>query len=250
MKNFKNSIESYEHSLTIFDKLYEYDDFMDSLQVVADMGCGSGLDINWWATLMSRDDPPEPHNYTCYAVDKNIKQLEVSVLENSNVVPVEGNFETRLIPRQIDFIWCHNSFQFVTNPLNTLKLWNENMNVNGMMVLTIPQHQGHQYNRLVTRSFSNCFYHYNICNLMYMLAVSGFDCKDCFFRKSVNDSWLYAAVYKSEIAPLPASTTWHDLVGLNLVNDSVAQSLNKYGHVRQEDILVNWLDKDFYRIRD
>ena len=57
------------HSLKVLNQLYEYDSFMDSLKNVADMGCGTGEDINWWATLTTRDDPPEPHNYNCFAVD-------------------------------------------------------------------------------------------------------------------------------------------------------------------------------------
>jgi len=226
--------------------LYEYDSFLDSIEVVADMGCGNGQDLEWWATLMTRDDPPEPHNYLCYAIDKNIKQLDASVLENTNIVAIEGNFETRLIPRQVDLIWCYNSFQYVTNPLGTLKVWNETMNVNGMLVLTVPQFQSYEYNRLKTRSISGCYYHYNICNLMYMLAVNGFDCRDCYFDMKENDPWIKAAVYKSEHAPMdPATTTWFDLADKHLVNDSVIQSLNKYSQVVQEELLFTWLDRDW-----
>jgi len=226
--------------------LYEYDSFLDSIEVVADMGCGTGQDLKWWATLMTRDDPPEPHNYLCYAIDKNIKQLDASVLENTNIVAIEGNFETRLIPRQVDLIWCYNSFQYVTNPLGTLKVWNETMNVNGMLVLTVPQFQSYEYNRLKTRSISGCYYHYNICNLMYMLAVNGFDCRDCYFDMKENDPWIKAAVYKSEHAPMdPATTTWFDLADKHLVNDSVIQSLNKYSQVVQEELLFTWLDRDW-----
>jgi len=226
--------------------LYEYDSFLDSIEVVADMGCGTGQDLKWWATLMTRDDPPEPHNYLCYAIDKNIKQLDASVLENTNIVAIEGDFETRLIPRQVDLIWCYNSFQYVTNPLATLKVWNETMNVNGMLVLTVPQFQSYEYNRLKTRSISGCYYHYNICNLMYMLAVNGFDCRDCYFDMKENDPWIKAAVYKSEHAPMdPATTTWFDLADKHLVNDSVIQSLNKYSQVVQEELLFTWLDRDW-----
>jgi hypothetical protein len=84
-----------------------------------------------------------------------------------------------------------------------------------------------------------------------MLAVNGFDCKDAYFYKNMNDPWLYAAVYKSGHAPMdPHKTSWHDLVDMELVNDSIKQSLNKNNYVRQEDILTTWLDKGFYRIRE
>lgn len=239
---------SHKHSLETLNLLYEYDSFMDSLEVVADMGCGSGLDTKWFAELTTRDDPPEPHNYVCYAVDRNIKTFDTSILDtNSNIVTIEGDFESkRLIPRQVDLMWCHDSFQYVTNPLNTLKLWNENMNVNGMLVLVLPQHQSYQYNRLKTRSVSGCYFTYNICNLMYMLAVNGFDCRDSYFDMAENSEWIKVAVYKSEHAPMdPITTTWFDLVDKHLVNDSVIQSLNKYNQVIQEELLFTWLDRDW-----
>lgn len=247
MDQFKNPQESHKHSLDILNILYEYDSFMDSIEVVADMGCGTGLDVEWWATLNTRDDPPEPHSYLCYAVDKNIKQLDPEILKaNPNIVPIQGDFSSnRLIPRQIDLLWCHDAFQYVMNPLDTLHLWNNNMNVNGMMVLSLPQHQTYEFNRIKTRSFSGCYYHYNVCNLMYMLAVNGFDCRDCYVWMDTNNSWMHFAVYKS-IDPLdPKTTTWHDLIDLRLVNDSVINCINKYGHVRQEELLFTWLDKDW-----
>jgi SAM-dependent methyltransferase len=246
MAQFKNAHASHAHSLETFEMLYEYDDFLYSLEVVADMGCGAGLDTAWWATLKDRQDPPEPHNYTCYAVDHNTEQIEPSVLSNSNVVPVQGDFSTRLIPRQIDLIWCHDAFQYALNPLQTLAVWNQNMNVNGMLILSLPLHQAYHYNRLNTQSHSGCYYHYNICNLMYMLAVSGFDCKDSYFSMTDDRDWLTAAVYKTIDPQDPVTTTWHDLADLNLVNDSVKQSLNRYGYVRQEELVFTWLDRDFY----
>jgi len=245
MVPFKNPLESHEHSRDVLDMLYQYDSFMDSIKVVADMGCGAGLDVNWWATLYTRDDPPEPHNYIVYAVDRDTSRIESEVLENKNVIPIEGNFEQRLIPRQVDLVWSHDSFQYAVNPLGTLRTWSETMNVNGMLVLNVPIAQTYAYDRLQTRSFSGCYYNHNICTLMYMLAVNGFDCRDCYIYMAANYGWIHMAVYKS-MEPLdPAHTSWFDLADLNLVNDSVMNSLNKYGHVRQEELIFTWLDKDW-----
>ena len=248
MEQFNLAQDSHAHSRKILDLLYEYDSFMDSLEVIADMGCGAGLDSEWFATLYTRDDPPEPHNYLVYAVDQNISKIEDSTLQCSErLIPIQGNFEQeRIIPRQVDLMWCHDSFQYVTDPLLTLKRWNATMNVDGMLIITLPQHQTYQYNRLKNRSFSGCYYNYNICNIMYMLAVNGFDCRDSYFDMKENDPWISLAVYKSPHKPMdPASTTWFDLADKNLVNDSVMNSLNKYGHVRQEELLFTWLDKDW-----
>ena len=248
MDQFSTPQASHAHSRTILDLLYQYDSFMDSIEVVADMGCGAGLDVEWWATLATRDDPPEPHNYLVYAVDRDTKHLDPEILsKNKNIKVIEGDIsQERIIPRQIDLMWCHNSFQYVLNPLQTLKNWNDMMNINGMLILSIPQHQTYQYNRLHTRSYNSCYYHYNVCNLMYMLAVNGFDCRDCYIQMESNNPWLYFAVYKDRSPLDPATTSWHDLADKNLVNDSVKTSLNLYGYVRQEDLIFTWLDRDWH----
>jgi hypothetical protein len=84
-----------------------------------------------------------------------------------------------------------------------------------------------------------------------MLAVNGFDCRDAYFYKDINDMWLHAAVYKSDVQPMnPKTATWHDLIDSHLVNESIKNCVNKYGHVRQEEILTTWLNKDYYRIKE
>ena len=84
-----------------------------------------------------------------------------------------------------------------------------------------------------------------------MLAVNGFDCRDAYFYKDINDMWLHLAVYKSNIPPMnPKKTTWHDIIDKNLVNDSVKNCVDKYGFIKQEELLTTWLNKNFYRIKE
>jgi hypothetical protein len=250
MGQFKNAHESHEHSLETLDILYGYDSFLDSLEIVTDMGCGRGLDTNWWATLETRDDPPEPRNLLCYAVDKNIQSIDQSILELENVRAIECDFENYKLPRKSDLIWCHDSFQHAINPLQTLAHWHSQMNVDGMLVIILKQNIAYEYNRLVHRGYNYQFYNYNLINLIYMLAVSGFDCRDAYVKKEENNPWLHVAVYKTDNAPMnPATTSWFDLADKNLLHDSILESLNKYSYVRQEDFVYPWLDKDFYRVR-
>ena len=248
MDQFKNAHESHEHSLKVLNVLYGYDSFLDSIEVVADFGCGSGLDTRWWATLMTRDDPPEPRDYKIYAVDKNLTVAKKQLDGLPNVHFFEEDIDTphAFLPSPVDFIWCHDVFQFMTNPISTLRTWNSVLNVNGMMLLSLPQSTHYSYNRLQTQSRHYCYYNHNIVNLIYMLAVNGFDCKDAYFLKEENDPWLYAAVYKSELAPLdPKTTNWYQLADRNLLPGTVVDCLNRYGYVRQEEIVTAWLDKDF-----
>lgn len=243
---FKNDQESHEHSLDVLNMLYQYDSFLDSLEVIADMGCGSALDAQWWAKLTTRDTPPEPHEYLVYAVDKDISKIDPEILTSNNrLVTYQANYDTVPLPRKVDLMWSHDSFQYSLNPLNTLKHWNKLMSDNGMLVLNIPLHTTYSYDRLQTRSFNHCYYTYNICNLTYMLAVNGFDCKDCYIYMAPNYGWIHYAVYKGHEPFDHETTTWFDLAEYGFLSDSAVASLNKYGHVRQEDLIFTWLDKDW-----
>jgi hypothetical protein len=236
------------HALTILNQLYEYDSFLDSIESIVDMGCGTGEDIAWWASLTTRDDPPEPHNYKCYAVDFNESKLS-QVPDLPNIIKINRNFNKLCLPIKVDLMFSHSSLQFSTNPLETLKIWNEQMNVDGMLVLSIPQHSGVEYNRYYSRTYSKCFYHYTPTMLIYMLAVNGFDCKDAYLRKTFNDAWIDIAVYKSDIAPMdPNETSWHDLIKTGLLHPTVVNSINTHGHLKQEDIVYPWLDRENYFI--
>jgi hypothetical protein len=59
-KPFIDGISSHKHSLQTLETFYEFDDFMESIGTLADMGCGSGLDLEWWATRTTRDETPRP----------------------------------------------------------------------------------------------------------------------------------------------------------------------------------------------
>jgi len=248
---FNNPYHSHDHSLEILNLIYGYDSYLDSLQVIADMGCGSGLDAQWWATLTTRDDPPEPRNYIVYAVDQDMSRMDPDILGDCpNIVPLEKDFEERCIPRQVDLIWSHDSFQYARDPWKCLATWKSTLNENGMLVLSIPQTTYMLNNKLVINSYDQQWYSYNILNLMYMLAASGFDCNDAYFYRKRNTPWLYAAVYATSEPSLKPGVTWLELAERNLINPSVAQSVQRRGYAHLNDIFVTWLDKDFHQILD
>jgi hypothetical protein len=78
---------------------------------------------------------------------------------------------------------------------------------------------------------------------MYMLATAGWDCRAGFFKQEATDSWIHAMVYKSEHPPMdPKTTTWHKLVELNLLSESAARSIHGHNYLRQQDLVVPWVD--------
>ena len=245
MEHFNNSQQSHEHSLETLNLIYGYDSFLDSISTVCDMGCGAGRDTHWWATLETRDDPPEPRSYMVYAVDRDTSKIEPEVREISNVKIIENDFEEFIIPVKIDLLWSHDSFNYALNPMKTLSNWNRQMNQDGMLVMILPQHSGVRHNRLFNNVYSHRFYNYNISSLTHMLAISGFDCHDAYMCQT--DNWLKIGVYKISDPLDPHTTTLYDLADLGRLNKSAVESVNKFGYLRQEDLIYPWLDKDFKR---
>jgi len=236
-----------KHSLTVLELIQQYDTFLESINYIADMGCGTGEDIHWWATLMNNDTPPQPYNFKCFAVDTDASKL--AQVPNLNTIhKVNRSFDSELLfAMPIDFIWAHDSLQYSTNPLHTLKMWNSYLNVNGMLALSVPQHTGIEYGRHYSRGYSGCYFHYNPVNLIYMLAVNGFDCRDAYLLKRFQEPWIHLSVYKSDVAPMdPNTTTWFDLIDAGLLHPSIVNSINANGYLKQEEIVMPWLDKELY----
>lgn len=242
---FRNPQESHEHSLEILNLLYEYDDFMESIGTLVDLGCGSGLDLEWWATATTREDTPRPLNIRCVGVD----QIESVPLAKkyANITYQRSSFETdNWVPKKtkFDLLWCHDAFQYAINPFETLKLWRNVANNDAMLIITVPETITVNRRSISYVQPSGCYYHHSIVSLMHMLAVNGWDCAAGFFRKRVGSPWIDLAVYKSPIEPTdPSTTTWYDLAEKQLIPKSAQDSVERHGYVRQEDLVLPWLDK-------
>ena len=237
------------HSLELLNLIQQYDQFLESLKHIAIMGSGNSEDVEWWATLMDNDDPPKPYNFACHAVD--IDATKLGQLPNlKNIHRNNNSFDAEyLFPVLVDFIYAHDCLQYSTNPLFTLNRWNSYLNTNGMLLLSVPQHTGIEYNRQYSRGYSGCYFHYTPINLIYMLAVNGFDCRDAYLLKRFQDPWINMAVYKSDVPPMdPATTSWYDLIDKNLLHPSIVDSVNANGYLKQEEICMPWLDRELYFI--
>ena len=248
---FVSSLESHRHSLKTLESFYEFDDFMESVESVIDMGCGDGLDLEWWATRTTRDENPRPLDIRCFGID--VAPSLPMTIAHSNISYRSGDFENP-IPvgkRKYDIIWSHDSFQYVIDPFTTLKNWRDATADGGMMVLIVPQSTNLDFNQQAFDQRDRVYWHWTMVNLMHVLAVTGWDCKNGFFLKEATDPWIHAVVYKSQHEPMdPKTTRWYDLAEKGLLPDSAATGINRHGYLRQRDLTLPWIDKSLRDFSD
>lgn len=251
MTRFHSPHESHAHSLETLNMLYEYDDFMESIGYLADMGCGQhGLDALWWATRTTREETPRPLNIKCLGID--LQATDGVDSQHRNLGFRCHDFEQPLdIANPFDVVWCHDAFQYVLDPFATLRTWRDLMADQSMLALILPQTTNLEFNRQAFDQPDFCYHNWTMVSLIHVLAVSGFNCREGFFRKRANDPWLHAVVYRSEHEPMdPRATTWLDLAERDLLPDSVANSYRRHGVVRQRDLVLPWLDRALYNFAD
>lgn len=242
---FRNPEESHAHSLQVLNWLYEHDDFMASIDTLIDLGCGTGQDLEWWATRTTRDEIPQPLDIKCTGLD--LIDTPSVARKYSNITYQRNDFETQIHTpkkKKYDVLWSHDSFQYALNPLGTLKLWHSIAEPGGMLCLSVPQTTNIEYRKLSFIQPSGCYYHYTLVNLIHMLAVNGWDCNSGFFLKNANDTWLHAVVYRSDLEPMNPKMSWYQLADTGLLPKSATDSINRYGFVNQNDLVLPWLDKN------
>jgi SAM-dependent methyltransferase len=239
---FSDHYVSHAHSLKTLETFYEFDDFMSSISTLLDLGCGHGLDMQWWATRTTRDlASPRPLNIRCTGVDR----MDFCPTKHTNIIYRQRDFETDMdLPhKRYDVLWCHDAFQYVRDPYHTLLRWRDRTAKEGMLVLIVPQTTNFQRNHQQFELQSGCFYHWTLVNLMHILAVTGWDCRAGFWRKTPDDAWIHAVVYKSSQDPLPPGSTWYDIAASGLLPQSAEAGINRVGFLRQQDLVLPWLDK-------
>lgn len=249
---FATAEASHQHALQTLNMFYEFDDFMASISTLCDMGCGTGMDLEWWATRTTRDlESPKPLNIRCTGMDLAPKPARLDAYRGMRYIVQDIEEPIGSVNKPFDVVWCHDTFQYMTNPLQTLRQWRDITAENGMLCLILPQTTNLEFNAQAFDQPSGVYFNWTLVSVIHALSVTGWDCAGGFFRKAQDDPWLHAVVYRSEQAPRdPRTTTWYDLADSGLLPESAVRGITKHGYLRQRDLTLPWLDKsltDFSR---
>jgi 2-polyprenyl-3-methyl-5-hydroxy-6-metoxy-1,4-benzoquinol methylase len=245
MSSFGSPHEKHEHSFkNVLSYMYEYDDFMDSVGRVIDLGCDvEATDMLWWANATTRDETQTPLGIKCVGVNTfeklNVKHSSISY-QNHDIESLNR------VKRTFDIVWCYDQLQYLLNPYQALSNWWHIAEKDAMLVIAVPQTVNTEYHIQEYNLSLGHKYHYTMPQLIYMLAVSGWDCRSGFFKKTPGDPWLYAIVYKSDVEPMdPKETNIYKLVEqTELLPQCAVDGIHRYGKLRQRDLILPWLDKN------
>ena len=244
MSSFGSPHEKHEHSFkNVLSYMYEYDDFMDSVGRVIDLGCDvEATDMLWWANATTRDETQTPLGIKCVGVN-TFEKLNV---KHNNISYQNHDIESlNRVKRTFDIVWCYDQLQYLLNPYQALSNWWHIAEKDAMLVIAVPQTVNTEYHIQEYNLSLGHKYHYTMPQLIYMLAVSGWDCRSGFFKKTPGNSWLYAIVYKSNVEPIdPKETNIYKLAEqTELLPQCAVDGIHKYGKLRQRDLILPWLDK-------
>ena len=181
---FASPEDSHNHSLETLTQFGNHIEFLESINTVCDIGCGSKqMDINYWATLTDGDEPnPKPLNIDCIALDK--KQPPNFKYKNVRRIGHDFNTDLSVIKDKTqDIVWCHDVLQYAYNPLALLFEINRILDPVGMLYLYVPSTVNVNYGRFESYCYSNQYFTFTVPQLMYFLGIAGFDVKDAYFRK-------------------------------------------------------------------
>jgi SAM-dependent methyltransferase len=241
--------QSHAHSVSTLEILNRYQSYMDNIKNVTDMGCGMGLDAEWFATLTKKDDN-SPRNIKVNAVDLNLDTTRL--IKHPNITYYKENFNNSSITSNSqDLLWAHNSLQYSLTPFNTLIHWREILKTDGMMFITVP-YNFRVYNNKETLSIdttytNGCYYNWTMGNLILNLVLAGFDCRNGHFKIDKEQNWLQAAVYKLPFRPKP-SINWYELCDQQLLPLTIENSIRLNGNFNEADIVVEWIDRTQYML--
>lgn len=223
--------------------LNQFDDFKLSIKNMADLGCGDGSDLEYWANMRDTNIDGTPGKYLdigCYGVDLNCKHIEPQ-RHNIKYRNHDLNSDVAMLPVSVDVVWCHDVMQYIYSPVEFLGRVNSSMNMGGMLYLSVPSTINvvhHMFKNYTPPGHLNTF---TITQLLYLLGLNGFDIKDYYLQKLKYDDVIQVVVYK-ERDPLPYDTSWYAMTDMDIVSDNMREIIMRNGILGDQGLVTTWLD--------
>lgn len=224
----------------------EHHSFMGNLRKVAVMNDPLGADSAWFSDYRSH---PEQAKSQLTVTNFCTKDETRVVHKRDNITTsINDMSNTSFKNDSFDFIWAANALQKSTNPMETITHWWNILKQDGMLVIGVPQtNYIDDLGRWQVINKPGEYFNWNLINLIQVLAVCGFDCRDGHFKQKRHQDMIWAAVYKGTQQPLdPLDSSWYKLQELNLTPKTMDSSINRKGYPGWNDLKFNWLDGRVY----
>ncbi len=233
------------HSLRILNEIETHRDLMESINNVLDVECGTGHDTQWWATRTDLDpEDPKPLDIDVTAISyvDEIKQ-EAKLLPNVEYKQTAYRFWEDVGTNKFDVVWGHCFLHKYHDWYEVLREINKVQDKDGMLCLTIPKIHNYFYNEPDYRVYPKVYNDINIVNLIYGLALAGYDCKDAYYLQEKNSNLLNFIGYKNtDDTYEPDEVTVYDLLEMERLPNSMIQQMEKFGYVSNKNLLLSWMD--------
>ena len=241
---------SHEHSLLTLNLLNQFDDFKISIKHMADFGCGKGLDLEFWANMHTWDEEGNPGrklNFNCVGFDLHAED-NVPSRKNIKYKNHDFNKNDTIWSVPFDVVWCHNVMQTIYSPVEFLGRVNKAMATGSMLYLCVPSTVSMYQNRFQNYTPSQHFNTFTVSQILYLLALNGFDVKDFYLQKEHFTDIIEVLTYK-EREPFDYKTSWYELADMDILNDNIKELVLRNNILSDQGLITKWLDGTTYDYR-
>lgn len=217
---------------------------------MADFGCGKGLDLEFWANMHTWDEEGNPGrklNFNCVGFDLHAED-NVPSRKNIKYKNHDFNKNDTIWSVPFDVVWCHNVMQTIYSPVEFLGKVNKAMATGSMLYLCVPSTVSMYQNRFQNYTPSQHFNTFTVSQILYLLALNGFDVKDFYLQKEHFTDIIEVLTYK-EREPFDYKTSWYELADMDILNDNIKELVLRNNILSDQGLITKWLDGTTYDYR-
>lgn len=216
----------------------------DQLLDVLDVGCGDGIQAEWWA---SRQPPDAEDRYDikpsveCHGVDLFPPSSDLV----NKFYYKQGDYHNLTYKdSQFDIVWSHFSLEYSPTPFKALAEWRRVCKPDGHLYLTIPGSFKKKFGRIHTGIKPGQQSWFTVPMLMYMLAYTGWSPKNSFFEQDFKNGvirGLIAANPEQSTAIDPVTTNLYEMAEKGVFNEWCNAMINDTGTFDESRLVITWV---------